>query len=56
MNDNRENFGKKVIKSNRFPRKDEQAQSIKKMFELNVKRFNKIQFLRNILDKLKNLP
>ena len=55
MNDNHKNSGNKVVKSNRFPRADEQAQSIKKLFDFNVTGSSKIQFLKNILNMLKNL-
>ena len=37
MNDNSKNSGNKNVKSNRFLRADEQAQSIKNLFDLNVK-------------------
>ena len=37
MDDNSKNSGKKNVKSYRFLRADEQAQSIKNLFELNVK-------------------
>ena len=37
MNDNSEDSGNKVVKSNRFPRVDEEAQSIKILFDLNVR-------------------
>ena len=30
MNSNSKNYGNKVVKSNKFPRADEEAQSIKK--------------------------
>ena len=43
------------IKSSRFLRSDERTQSIKKLFDLNVKGSSKIQFLKNILNMLKNL-
>ena len=56
MNDNSKNSGNKAAKSNRFLKADEQAQSIKKLFDLNVKGSSKIQFLKNILNMLKNLP
>ena len=46
---------KQNLKSNRFLRAHEQAQSIKKLFNLNVKGSSKIQFLNNILNMLKNL-
>ena len=55
MNDNSKNSGNKNVKSNRFLRADEQAQSIKNLFDLNVKGSSKIQFLKNILNMLKNL-
>ena len=55
MNDNSKSSGNKVVESNRFPRADEQAQSVKKLFDLNVKGSSKIQFLKNILNMLKNL-
>ena len=55
MDDNSKNSGKKNVKSNRFLRADEQAQSIKNLFDLNVKGSSKIQFLKNILNMLKNL-
>ena len=55
MDDNSKNSGNKVVKSNRFPRTDEQAQSIKKLFDLNAKESSKIQFLKNILNMSKNL-
>ena len=42
MNDNSEDSGNKVVKSNRFPRADEEAQSIKKLFDLNVRGSSKI--------------
>ena len=44
-----------MITANRFLRADEQAQSIKKLFDLNIKGSIKIQFLKNILNMLKNL-
>ena len=56
MNDNSKNSGNKVAKSNRFLKADELAQSIKKLFDFNVKGSSKIQFLKNILNMLKNLP
>ena len=56
MNDNSKNSRNKNVKSNRFLRADEQAQSIKKLFDLNVKRSVKLQFLKNILNMLKDLP
>ena len=37
MNDINKNSGNKNVKSNRFLRADEQAQSIKNLFDLNVK-------------------
>ena len=37
MDDNSKNSGNKNVKSNRFLRADEQAQSIKNLFDLNVK-------------------
>ena len=55
MNSNSKSYGNKVVKSNKFPRVDEEAQSIKKMFDLNVKGSSKKQFLRNILGMLKNV-
>ena len=55
MNDNSKNSGNKNVKSNRFLRADEQAQSIKNLFDLNVKGSSKKQFLKNILNMLKNL-
>ena len=56
MNDNSKNSGNKNVKSNRFLRADEQAQSIKNLFDLNVKKSSKIRFLKNILNNmLKNL-
>ena len=55
MNDNSKNSGNKNIKSSRFLRADERAQSIKKLCDLNVKGSSKIQFLKNILNMLKNL-
>ena len=55
MNDNSKNSGNKNIKSSRFLRSDERTQSIKKLFDLNVKGSSKIQFLKNILNMLKNL-
>ena len=55
MNDNSKNSGNKNVKSNRFLRADEQAQSIKNLFDLNVKRSSQNQFLKNILNMLKNL-
>ena len=55
MNDNSKNSGNKNVKSNRFLRADEQAQSIKNLFDLNVKRSSQNQFLKNILNILKNL-
>ena len=55
MDDNSKNSGNKVVKSNRFPRTDEQVQSIKKLFDLNAKESSKIQFLKNILNMSKNL-
>ena len=55
MNDNSKNSGIEVVKPNRFPRADEQVQSIKKLFDLNVKWPSKIQFLKNILNMLRNL-
>ena len=55
MNDNSKNSGNKNIKSSRFLRADERAQSIKKLFDLNVKGSSKIQFLKNNLNMLKNL-
>ena len=55
MDDNSKNSGKKNVKSNRFLRADEQAQSIKNLFDLNVKRSSQNQFLKNILNMLKNL-
>ena len=43
------------LKSNRFLTSNEQALSIKNLFDLNVKRSSKIvQFLKNILNMLKN--
>ena len=44
-----------MITANRFLRADVQAQSIKKLFDLNIKGSIKIQFLKNILNMLKNL-
>ena len=55
MNDNSKNSGNKNVKSNRFLRADEQAQSIKNLFDLNVKGSSQNQFLKNILNILKNL-
>ena len=56
MNENSKNSGNKNVKSNRFLRADEQAQSIKNLFDLNVKKSSKIRFLKNILNNmLKNL-
>ena len=55
MNDNSKNSGNKNVKSNRFLRADEQVQSIKNLFDLNVKGSSKIQSLKNILNMLKNL-
>ena len=55
MNDNSKNSRNKVLKSKTFPRADEEAQSIKKLFNLNVRGSNEKQFLRNILNILKNL-
>ena len=55
MNDNSKDSGNKVVKSNRFPIADEESQSIKKLFDLNVRGSNKKQFLRNILNMLKDL-
>ena len=54
INDNSKNAGNKNVKSNRFL-ENEQAQSIKKLFELNVKGSTKIRFLKDILNMLKNL-
>ena len=53
MNDNSTNSGNKVVKSKRFPRADEEAQSVKKLFDLNVRGSSKKQFLRNVLNMLK---
>ena len=55
MNDNSKNSRNKNVKSNRFLRDDEQAQSIKTLSDLNVKISIKIQLLKNILNMLKNL-
>ena len=55
MNDSSKDSGSKVVKSNRFPRADEEAQSIKRLFDLNVRGSSKKQFLRNTLNMLKNL-
>ena len=55
MNDNSKISGNKNVKSNRFLRADDQAQSIKKLFDLNVERSSKMQLLKNILNMLKNL-
>ena len=55
MNNNSKNSGHKNVKSNRFLRADDQAQSIKKLFDLNVDGPSKIQFLKNILNMLKNI-
>ena len=41
MNDNSKDSENKVVKSNRFPRADEEDQSIKKLFDLNVRRSRK---------------
>ena len=54
INDNSKNAGNKNMKSNRFL-ENEQVQSIKKLFELNVKGSTKIRFLKDILNMLKNL-
>ena len=54
MNDNSKKARNKNVKSNRFLA-NEQAQPIKKLFELNVKGSNKIRFLKDILNMLKNL-
>ena len=43
----------KIVTSNRFPRADEQAQSIEKLFGLNVKESSKIQDFGNILNIIK---
>ena len=48
MNDNSKNSGNKNVKSNRF-------QSTKNLFDLNIKGSSKYQFLKNILNMLKNL-
>ena len=40
MNDSSKNSGNKVVKSNRFPRADEQVQFIKKMIDLIVNPLN----------------
>ena len=44
MNDNSTNSGNKVVKSKRFPIADEEAQSFKKLFDLNVRGSCKKQF------------
>ena len=46
MNDNSKNSGNKNVKSNRFLRADDHAQSIKKLFDLNVEGSSKIQLLK----------
>ena len=55
MNDISKNSGNTNVKSNRFLRADAHAQSIKNLFDLNVKRSSKKQFLKNIVNILKNL-
>ena len=55
INDNSKNSGNKILKSKRFPRADEEVQSIKKLLDLNVRGSSKKQFLRNIRSMLKNL-
>ena len=54
MNDSSKNSGNKNVKSNRFLRADDPAQSNEKLFDLNVERSSKIQFFKNILNMLKN--
>ena len=55
INDNSKNSGNKILKSKRFPRADEEVQSIKKLLDLNVRGSSKKQSLRNIRSMLKNL-
>ena len=55
INDNSKISGNKNVKSNRFLRADDQAQSIKKLLDLNVERSSKMQLLKYILNMLENL-
>ena len=45
----------KLYNQKNFPRADEEAQSIKKLFDLHVRGSCKKQFLRNTLNMPKNL-